>query len=397
MKKVNKQQAGRALLVVGGGFGVIALVFGSYWHNLNLLPDIKIPNPVMPTLNARDLFIRAGDLIQDGKKVEYAAARRRAGTSKGVMPGMPGGPMPPGRMTKPPSPNARNKDDRAYSSAEKIALVGENNSTLQTFRQGLTLPYLEKPVRSARDMTTHYSQFRALARLLALEAQTRAAQGDWKGAVDSHLDCLQFGQMLPRGAGVIGMLVGHAIEQIGFVGLGDAVEHLTSAQARAVTQRAEAICAMHVPFADMVQQEKWSGQAVMLEMFRSPDWRKNLQGFSGQNDDDENDKRGQMDRLRDAMKLYFLNRGKALYEYGQYMDQQIANARLSAAVQPPTPPIPDDPINQVMLGIEYGKLHMRDAQAQAQIAQLALRLALRAYHEDHHRYPRTLANWRRPT
>jgi hypothetical protein len=104
----------------------------------------------------------------------------------------------------------------------------------------------------------------------------------------------------------------------------------------------------------------------------------------------DDDKRSQIEKLKDAMKAYFVNRSKVLYDFGQYMNQQIANARLPAAANPTEPAIPDDPINQVMLGIEYNKLHMRDAQAQSQIAQLALRLALRAYHEDHHQYPNTL-------
>src|SRR5262249_42784272 len=142
-------------------------------------------------------------------------------------------------------------DDRAYSLAEKTTLVAKNAKALKVFREGLPFAYQEPAVRSAATLLPHFAKFRNLARLLALESQVRASHGDYNSAFNSCLDCIQMGQMIPRGGILLGMLVGSSCQGIGQRSAGLYIEHLNATQCRPAAKRLEAIIAQHVPYADV--------------------------------------------------------------------------------------------------------------------------------------------------
>ncbi|MBV9851439.1 MAG: hypothetical protein JO250_17360 [Armatimonadetes bacterium] len=81
------------------------------------------------------------------------------------------------------------------------------------------------------------------------------------------------GEMMARGSTMIGMLVGVACQAIGRDALWPRVDHLRAAQARAASRRLEAISAHYVPYADVVQEEEWAGQAGLMEIFHHPNWK----------------------------------------------------------------------------------------------------------------------------
>jgi hypothetical protein len=235
--------AKKALASIGLAVAALAYFGYSWWKSLNVMPVLTIPTPKMPSPNARDVYIKACDSIVDGKKADIALSTRHSGQG----------------------------DDRPYSLAEKAALIRENAMALQMLREGFACEYREPPVRSAAAPFTHYAKFREMARLKMLEAQVRGAQGDWNGAMNSHLDTIYFGQEVPRGGVLIGQLVGIAIQAIGRKSAGEPIRHLDAKRARAATKRMETILAHRVPFADVMQEEKWYGQSSLIETAAAAD------------------------------------------------------------------------------------------------------------------------------
>src|SRR5207244_2209368 len=107
--------------------------------------------PVMPSPNAHDTFVRAGNQLTDDVKIGYALSSRHT---------------------------SGDKDDHAYTLADKDALIADNAETLKTFREGLTQHYMSPPARSMYTLMPYYARFRGLARLLEVEAQAKEGHGD---------------------------------------------------------------------------------------------------------------------------------------------------------------------------------------------------------------------------
>jgi hypothetical protein len=362
-KRSRRQRRLSALFAVALGLAALILI-GSLWYaTLNDVPVLKIPQPVIPNPNARDYFNKACEQLVDNKKWEEALA----------LPGRGG------------------KTQHSYTLAEQAALIRENGPAIQTLHQGFAFPYAEIPARSYNTMFPNYAKYRSLARFLALKSRVEAAQGDYDAAINSHLDAIQLGEMIPHGAPLIGSLVGIAVQAIAGKGAEDVISHLNAAQARAAAKRLEQIIALRMSWADVLQEEKWSQQAGLIEIFRDPKWHENVRQMVMPDDEDGDaaEKRGRLEKLRDIGRIYLINKHEVLYNYTHYMDQLIANARLPYAAHPPAPPIPSDPINE-LLSITGDMGRNKAVQMDAQEAQLCLRLALRAYKLEHGVYPPTL-------
>lgn len=119
------------------------------------------------------------------------------------------------------------------TAAERRAWLVRNAAALAELRRGLPEPAAEPLVYDFAYNHPQYKTFRTLARVLRREAELRAEDGQWSAALDSHLDCAQFGLTLGRRAPVLPTLVGVAVDSIGRVGQPAVVDHLTAAQARA--------------------------------------------------------------------------------------------------------------------------------------------------------------------
>jgi len=71
--------AKKALASLGIVVAALAFCGHSWWTSLNVLPTVIIPTPKMPSPNALDYFIQAGQSLVDEKKVSYAISSRHSG------------------------------------------------------------------------------------------------------------------------------------------------------------------------------------------------------------------------------------------------------------------------------------------------------------------------------
>ena len=361
-KKVN--------FVIGSGILTLALCAFGYGHVVNTLPELHIPSPIMPNPNACDIFTEAGKAIQDDKGIGEAISNHALANNPAN--------YPPSLHPLP--------EPKVYSLAEKEALVAKNGLAIRLLRQGLPYPYVNPPYRSSDTLFPYYSQFRGLARLLRLKGEVEAAKGDYDSAMQSWLDAMQMGGMIPHGSPLIGMLVGVACEAIGRRPIWEkGLDHLTSAQAKVSIQRLEAIQALHLPFADTMQEEKWGIQASFIKIFSNSDWKSKMQETTA----DENDN-GPLKRWSGQMMLSLYGRGRILRNMSGYLDARIAQARLPYALHLAYPLLPSDPISQVILPV-FDQARIKEVESQTQNSLLLVALALRAYHEDKQTYPATLA------
>ena len=288
------------------------------WWNAN--PRVIIPTPAMPSPNALDAFVQAANSLTGEKDIDA-------------------------QVNRPFSANQR-------------ALVEANAHALKMTRQGFTLPYRCRPLRSINDTFPEYKQERELARLLAVEGQVRQEQGDVGGAVSSRLDAVQLGAEVPHGGVIISDLVGIACQAIGRHRMWNQVDHLTATQARQASRRLETLQTRQVPFADVLQEEKWSGQAVMINNMRHPLW-------------------------------YWHSKRMSMNTYTEYMDTAIASARRSYAAGHEEPPMPNDVLCAFLAPV-VTPARCRHTDNAAQNALLMTALALRAYRLEHGAYPATL-------
>lgn len=318
--------------------GIVAAILGAaaaiVWSRLPAPPSVVIPARVFPRPNAFDDFAAAGRALAERK---------------------PHDPRLPADI---PLPEARH-------------VVAVNAAALKTLRAGFGHAYLSPPMRSINDEAVYLKDFRGLARVLVLDGRVKAARGDWSGAVGSSLDAVQLGQEIPRGNVILGDLVGIACGAIGRRPAWEWVTHLSATDARTAARRLERITAHPVSFADVLTEEKWFGQAVLLEVYED---RRTFDEYA-------------------RILLLAGPQSKVTVAHTRFMDAAIARARLPYTVAAKLPPLPEpkDMLNAIVLPTGYVSGVWKHADNQAQNAMLLLTLALRAYKLEHGTYPEMLA------
>ena len=300
------------LMLVLGLVLPLALGLVLWLRALDQNPTVSVPMPTMPVMNARNYYIAAYNAVVDNGKIEDARSPQYA----------------VGR-----SPNGL----LVYTLADKEKLVAENVGAIQTLHTGFKYPYQEPPARSFNAAFLSYTKFRAFARFLSLQAQVDAEKGDIGGTMGAGLDAVQMGETMPRGGPLIGMLVGVACQAIGRKQAWAAANRLNATQARAATRRLEAIRTAHVPFADTLQEEEWSGQASLLELMRKHNWPADM--LSAMTSDQQGS--ATASTWITATRLRLTGKRTVMAEYTQYMDRSIANARQPYAAHPPCPAFAD--------------------------------------------------------
>ncbi len=276
---------------------IIIAAVACWIQSSGAIPVINIPSPVMPNPNARDDYQKAyhafvpyhittptgplplsfGDL--EGKDIAQMLAPK-SGSDAGQVPALKGYIFVPGRGL---SSNAarhgagENSNDPRPTLAELRELVRLNEPAFAALRAGFRNEFRETPMRSFFAAgNSDFSYYRSLARRLAIAAQVKRLSGDWNGAANTCLDGIRFGSDIPRGGNMIGMLVGIATEAIDREGLEETIDHLNAAQARAAAQRLDEVERRHTAYADVLQEEVWSTQAGLLELFDKPNWAANF-------------------------------------------------------------------------------------------------------------------------
>ena len=339
------------LFIVLGIVAALAVGIVLWFRGLDINPSITVPTPTMPVPNARDYFEAAGNAKIEDKWVSGDAS----------------------------------KDNSPAGMAAKEKTLQRNARAFQLLHQGFAYPYHASPVRSfyANDFP-FYAKDRSLARVLGLQASVAAQKGDWNGSMQAAMDGVQMGEELPHGGSLIAMLVGAACEAIGRRQAWDAVDHLSTAEARKAARRLEHIRAYHVSFAEMMQEDKWSGQASLLETMRQPDWP-----GTGWNTD--TGAKASLKNTVTATRIRLTGKRTIMTNFTNYMDQSIANARQPYAAHLPAPPIPSDPLNQMMLSEGLNMARLSEAVTDTQSALLLTMLALHAYKLEHSIYPTSLS------
>jgi hypothetical protein len=135
----------------------------------------------------------------------------------------------------------------------------------------------------------------------------------------------------------------------------------------------------HVTAADVVQEEKWMGQASLMQLFAMPNSQRQLAGVMGL-----------PPGWRSSLQFLFLNKKQVFDNYTKFMDVAIANAKLP--YRAPRQPLPnlDDPVSRVFLPSFY-TTDWTFASNQTQNSLLLLALALRAYRLEQGKYPASLS------
>ncbi len=324
--------------------------------------------------NAFNYFVAATKLSVDSKKIGYALSSTHD--------------------------SRKDPDDRAYTDDEKAALVAENTSALKKLREGLKYPYLNPPTLSVDTKYPYYAPFRAMARLLELEAETRAARDDWAGSVDSCLDALALGEDIPHGSALVGALVGASCQALGRGHVWEAIDHLNADQAMRAAKRLERIQAGHCPYADTLRVEKAVWHRTVAALVGQPNWRSKVKpfymkfaSFSDGTSSSGGLTRDDVDRLFSSANVKVLD---------SWTPQEIvhnADAYYDEAIKLVGEPYSDqltldrvhDPVNALVLNgqiLMTARLRFLDNQTQNSL--LLVSLALRAYQETLHMYPSDL-------
>ena len=351
--KYDRQRRTAYITIVILGAGAVAM--GYWWMSLGSLPKISLPINPLPAVNAFNTFESAGKLLQDDKKVTFAYSKFHSG---------------------------RDPNDRNYTHAEKAELIKENQPAITLFREGLKQNYMTPSYRSSDVRFPYLTNDRRFARLLRVEALVREESGDWRGAMSSHLDSIELGDKLKRGGPMIHALTGVACQAIGQQGMFRLIEHQTIPDSKAELVRLINTNATTPSFTEVLMQEKYSGQALILEFIRK---RRTFSELAAEFSVDSE----YLSNLQ-AIKYLVADKKSIFDHYTNYMDQSIANSKHPYSAHLPPPEIPSDPLNEYMgVGGSLGRFSIERSIAANRL--LIIGLALKIYKAEHGKYPATLA------
>jgi len=235
---------------------IIAAAGIAKWQSSWLPTDVVVPVQALPapSPNARDYFTDAGKLIRG--PVDLAVYANPGGT-----------PQQRADITS---------GYHVFTLAETDKLVAENLPAFQKLKQGLKFQYIDKPYRSL-DQKYPPVYYRKLARAMKVAGADRGAHGDWNGAANYYIESMELGSDITHGSDLTGLLVSFACEAIGRnKGASTIVDHLDAEQAEAAAQRIAALDSGRSPLYAAITKQRISGQAILLQYFKKPNWRQAL-------------------------------------------------------------------------------------------------------------------------
>lgn len=199
------------------------------------IPAAKLPEP-----NGYDLLVRAGESIQ---------------------PGGEGTPATSEKLT----PEEDVQRQRAFTA--------KNAQALDLMRQALPMTIMVPPARGAFVQQPPYAKFRALARLAMQRSRVYAADGQWDKAINSALDIVQMGTELQNGGNTLGLLVGSAIQSLGYKDLPRWVAKCDARTAEAAVRRMQTLEDKMATFHAIMPETKWDGMVSLQSVLANPNWR----------------------------------------------------------------------------------------------------------------------------
>lgn len=352
--------------------GVTVLGFG-YLHYIDIDPKYRSVTRSINGVNARYYFTHAAALLKEENLV--AAMLTPASAPNSPTPGMMGGTMStPGQATASPQ-------EPTYTLEQKAQLVGRNAPALSELRKGLRFDYAPPPEYGYKS-APHLATYRAMARLLRLEAEVASAKRDWKRAVASGLDALELGVKIQQNGAIIDRLAGHACAAIARPALWRAVDHLNAGEARAAALRLQSIMSKQPSLADTLAREKDVTLAGIRDTMQEHGWRWRWDTVMGTESTFP---------VRAAMFLELLPYSKTRLMELAEREIDIATIELTG----PYVPLDWNAGNErdieprfidAMLPV-YGGLRFTDGLTESENGLLAVCLALRAYRIEHGSYP----------
>ena len=354
-KRTNRRQIGLRILGVFTGLSIVGLL--ACWRLLQEDPMVARPVVALPSPNAYDFYL--------------AADKANARTLDTIMQNPAFWKWPEG--------------EQALKQIE--AAIQKDAPALPLLHRGFAYEYRNPPY-NPNALHPEWAAFRSLARLVAMQSEVRAARGNWGGAADSALDAIRLGEDIPHGGPLNAGLVGIACEAIGERPMWATVDHLNAAQSRAAIKRLQAILARHATYSEVMQEEKWDGQASLRAMFRTQT-PKSAMGLTNDYLSFNGKNLATLQRYR--MVLYLLLGKKVIIRnYMTYMDQLSASGRQSYGLHLPLPPTPSDPLNQETAPI-FAKARWNFVQVETQNNLLLVALALHAFRLENGHPPASLA------
>jgi hypothetical protein len=244
-----RSRRSRALTIVIsviGSFAALAvlLVVTFYWNDRS--PNIVIPTPPMPQVNAYDDFLQAAQMA-------------------GAIPH-----KSPSSMPNPPT-------TRAEFLAATQACAQDAAPALAVMRQGFNKPSMLPTSRNDLGIANMhaFAQFRELARTISGVEMYYELTGQPGKAADVALDGAEMAVMFPRGGALIADLVGAACESISLARFESLLPQLSPTELSVVAARLERISAKRGAYSEIVLEEGREGAATLQQSFRDPKY----QGF----------------------------------------------------------------------------------------------------------------------
>jgi hypothetical protein len=278
-----------------------------------------------------------------------------------------------------------------YPIAAKEAWLLKNGTVLAILREGFTHP-LQWPMGS--DYVDYiqdadiFTMARGLARLLRIEGNVRAEQGDWVGMSHSLLDIMHLGYDMVRSKTLISALVGYSVNGIAYKGLYALIPHLDAPSARSVASRIEELQQKRLSYSDVMVGEKWLALRHCQKLLSVSNWRsqwvQDKCSFG-------NEPVTWLERTHYIMsqpKLLIVSKHEIQENIIRALDEMIAELRKPYALR-----------NRELAslksfpGSEFYPFFVADfnaARSDAHAAILQVMLTLQAFKQEHHDYPEQL-------
>jgi len=345
----------KKLLIAAGLIVVAAGIISTQLRPDDTLPSAEIPTKKLPSPNGYDFYVRAGKSLTTAPKDLDAILD---------------------------SQNLPEADWKtAYPIAKKEAWLAQNAGALKTMRQGFHYSAQVPPKYSGDGFAnTHFAKFRSLARALVVESRVRSERGNWGAAAQSATDILKLSHGIARGGVQIDALSAGAIESLGWGELARIRPHLNSDEATVTAKAMENLFKKREKHVEILQNEKYTGQALLLEAMKQPNW---------QNIAIEESSLGA--NLLQRWQMRTTSRKAVFQNYSSYMDALISNAKKPYNKQIQAPPAPQDFYNRT-LGQAFNAAYMVSSRQETRNTLAFVAMALHAYKLYHNRYPENLSD-----
>ncbi|WP_395088398.1 hypothetical protein [Armatimonas sp.] len=353
---------------------------GAVWIRGNAAPDYKIPEWKLPTPNAYDT-------LKEAKKVEI--------TKFGDIVTSP--------MTRFDKKLGKSVPEKPQPLEGRKVLLEKNKAAIAKLREALVQDYAA-PAKYG-DLGTSFPAFanhRELARMLSFASRTYADLGQKDKAAECAVDAIELGILISHRSHLIGDLVGIACEAIGRKPLWELADGLDAKTARATVTRLEALEPKRYSFQSVLLDERDYTQSNSFTVMRRNAWELGqvytenetvesfmtvMPGMKGS----EKPSVAERTLARSLMtaQLLWHTKKRIFAESGRYMVELAEQSKLPYDPKRPSPRMPDDPLNAIMMPV-FAQAGQKDTATRAETAQARAYLAIRAFRLEKGSYPAAL-------